>query len=53
MKKKTGHILETIGWWFMSIPVGYSKPCMIFMRYGPYRWGAWLHNWPNSWKENK
>lgn len=31
-----------IGWWLMGLPVGIRRANKTVLRYGPYRWGAWL-----------
>jgi hypothetical protein len=33
-----------VGWKLMGFPIGVREPNMTVLRYGPYRWGAWLAN---------
>lgn len=33
------------GWALMGLPVGINRVNKTLMRYGPYRWGAALHDW--------
>lgn len=35
---------ERLGWWLMRLPTGIRKPSRVLLRWGPYRWGAWLAN---------
>lgn len=32
------------GWWLMGWPTGIRTPWQFLLRFGPYRWGAWLAN---------
>jgi hypothetical protein len=37
-------VLEHCGWWLMGLPTGIREPWPLLLRWGPYRWGAWLAN---------
>lgn len=37
--------IQRFGWFLMGIPVGYRKPIVPLMRWGPYRLGYILANW--------
>lgn len=34
--------ISRLGWWLMGLPTGVRRPYKFLLRYGPYRWGAWL-----------
>jgi hypothetical protein len=35
-------MLARLGWWLMGLPAGIHRPWSFLLRWGPYRWGAWL-----------
>lgn len=36
--------MSRIGWWLMGLPTGLREPWPFLLRWGPYRWGAYLAN---------
>lgn len=36
--------MKWLGWKLMGIPVGIRGVSNFLLRFGPYRWGAWLFN---------